>query len=93
MVDLDLDGFDGSSEGCHDADADTLQAGIDDPAGYYVNVHNAAFPGGAIRGQLAPASPNTALPSGGSPLVLLGLQLVAIAGASGVRLVRSTVTR
>lgn len=23
-----------------------------DPAGYYVNVHNAEFPGGAVRGQL-----------------------------------------
>ena len=24
------------------------------PDGYYVNVHNAEYPGGAIRGQLAP---------------------------------------
>lgn len=94
VVDLDLDGFDGSSEGCNDAaDADALQAVIDDPAGYYVNVHNEAFPGGAIRGQLAPASPNTALPSGGSPLVALGLLLVAMAGAGSIRIVRSTISR
>jgi hypothetical protein len=26
-----------------------------DPAGFYVNVHNAAFPGGAVRGQLQAA--------------------------------------
>ena len=25
-----------------------------DPSGYYVNVHNAEYPGGAVRGQLAP---------------------------------------
>jgi hypothetical protein len=95
VVDLDLEGFDGSSEGCNDAaDADTLQAIIDDPAGYYVNVHNEAFPGGAIRGQLAPDSPNTALPTSGSPLVLLlGMLAVAIAMAIGVRTVRATRVR
>ena len=58
VVDLDLDGFEGTSEGCNEAaEADALQAIIDDPAGYYVNLHNEAFPGGAIRGQLAASTP------------------------------------
>jgi hypothetical protein len=93
VVDLDLDGFDGSSEGCNDAaDAATLQAIIDDPAGYYVNVHNEAYPGGAIRGQLAPESPNTAVPSDGLPIAALGLLLVVAAAAAGARVLRSSVT-
>ena len=41
----------GRSAGClTDADADAIAA---NPANYYVNVHNAPFPGGALRGQLA----------------------------------------
>jgi hypothetical protein len=92
VVDLDLDGFDGSSEGCNDAaDAATLQAIIDDPAGYYVNVHTEPYAGGAIRGQLAPDSPNTALAVNPLPLAPFGLLLVVVAGAIGVRLLRSSV--
>jgi hypothetical protein len=92
VVDLDLDGFDGSSEGCNDAaDAATLQAIIDDPAGYYVNVHNEAYPGGAIRGQLAPDSPNTALPAPGFPTVALGALVVLLAVVAGARRTYSSV--
>lgn len=40
----------GSSGGCvASEEADDI---IADPSDYYVNVHNAAFPGGALRGQL-----------------------------------------
>lgn len=39
--------------GCVSADAELIKAIRQDPSGYYVNVHNAEFPPGAIRGQLA----------------------------------------
>ena len=44
---------DGGSEGCISAPgalADEIEA---NPAAFYVNVHNAEFPNGAVRGQLA----------------------------------------
>jgi hypothetical protein len=43
----------GSSSGCTTADPALIQDIIDNPAQYYVNVHNAEFPGGAVRGQLS----------------------------------------
>jgi hypothetical protein len=43
----------GSAKGCTKADAVVIQALMKDPTGYYVNVHNAAFPKGAVRGQLS----------------------------------------
>ena len=43
----------GSSSGCASADPALIQAIIDHPELYYVNVHNAEFPGGAVRGQLS----------------------------------------
>jgi len=93
VVDLDLDGFDGSSEGCNEAaDAATLQAIIDDPSGYYVNVHNEAYPAGAIRGQLTVSSPDTALPTQDPPLGALGALLLLIALAGGLRLARRPAT-
>jgi hypothetical protein len=48
-----------------------------DPAGYYVNIHNADFPGGAIRGPLQ-ASPGTA-----SNVVLFEPVIAKVAGAKG----------
>jgi hypothetical protein len=43
----------GSVKGCKQADAPLITAIMKDPSGYYVNVHNAAFPKGAVRGQLS----------------------------------------
>lgn len=38
--------------GCTTADTDLVRAIIKDPGAYYFNVHNATYPGGALRGQL-----------------------------------------
>jgi hypothetical protein len=89
VVPLDVDGFSGTSEGCVDAGDADLQAIVDDPAGFYVNIHTAEFQGGAIRGQLAAGDepPDTALPAPGavSP-ELLGVLLLVAAAATGLRL-------
>lgn len=42
----------GSSKGCVSLDKDKIKDIIQNPANYYVNVHNAEFPDGAVRGQL-----------------------------------------
>ena len=42
----------GTSSGCASADRSLLVAILVDPSAYYVNVHNADFGGGAVRGQL-----------------------------------------
>lgn len=43
----------GSAKGCKSADAALIKALMQNPANYYVNVHNAEFPKGAVRGQLS----------------------------------------
>ncbi len=43
----------GTSSGCTTANPVLIQDIIDNPEQYYVNVHNAQFPGGAVRGQLS----------------------------------------
>ena len=42
----------GTSSGCVDVERALALAIVQDPAAYYVNVHNADFPAGAVRGQL-----------------------------------------
>jgi hypothetical protein len=44
----------GSSSGCVDGvNQDLIKAIIQNPENYYVNVHNAEYPAGALRGQLS----------------------------------------
>jgi hypothetical protein len=43
----------GSSSGCVSAARALIKAIIQHPENYYVNVHNAEYPAGAIRGQLS----------------------------------------
>ena len=42
-----------SSKGCTDVDQAVIKEIMQNPSNYYVNVHNAEFKGGAVRGQLS----------------------------------------
>lgn len=57
FVGLSAPGSKGASSGCASVDRTLLKAILDDPAGFYVNVHNADFPPGAVRGQLVQTAP------------------------------------
>lgn len=50
VVTIDVTGASGDE--CVAVEPDVLKPIVANPAGYYVNVHNAQFPAGAIRGQL-----------------------------------------
>lgn len=63
--------FGGQLTGTNLFDTD-LAAILANPAGYYVNLHNAFYPAGSLRGQLGVAVPEPAT------LALLGLGIAAI---------------
>jgi hypothetical protein len=57
--------------GCTGADASLVSKIKSQPQNYYVNIHNAAFPNGAVRGQLSSAATSSPAsspaPGGGAP--------------------------
>jgi hypothetical protein len=53
--------------GCVAADPVLLREIRDTPSGFYINIHNGAFPAGAIRGQLDPSSVESLMPFGQGP--------------------------
>ncbi|HEY8574327.1 CHRD domain-containing protein [Phenylobacterium sp.] len=53
VVPLKPPGADGKIKDCATGPADVIKDILQNPGNYYVNVHNAEFRGGAIRGQLS----------------------------------------
>jgi hypothetical protein len=49
----------GVAVGCAHASRDLITAIMQHPANYYVNVHNAPYPDGAVRGQLSACASHT----------------------------------
>ena len=49
---LDTPGFDGGADGCLEISEELRAELRANPSAFYVNVHNDAYPAGAVRGQL-----------------------------------------
>ncbi len=52
LINLNAPNAAGRSSGCLILGQDVLSALINNPAAYYLNIHNSEFPAGAVRGQL-----------------------------------------
>jgi hypothetical protein len=64
--------------GATTTDAATAAAIVANPAAFYVNVHNADFPGGAVRGQLAAFAGN--IPTASTMGLFALIAAMAVAG-------------
>jgi hypothetical protein len=83
VVTLNAPGENGLSTTCTVVDATLMQELINNPQNYYVNVHNANFPDGAIRGQLA-AGPAGAIDTTGTGGAAADTFTVNLSGAEEV---------
>lgn len=97
VVPLDPKTINGANT-CVSAKADLAKAIVANPAGYYVNIHTAAAPGGATRGQLVAMPSGADAGSGGQAgttpgtnvaLIAMMVAGAGLAGAAGWRLVRN----
>jgi hypothetical protein len=52
VVTLGVPDASGAATGCLNLSKELLQRLLHEPSGFYVNVHSAEFPQGAVRGQL-----------------------------------------
>ena len=85
VVPLTAPDANGTATGSAAVDAALMQRMMDNPAGFYVNVHTTDFPAGAVRGQLAAAGgagAPTTMPAAGADdgmrTLMLGLALLAL---------------
>ena len=98
VVPLTAPDANGTASGSAAVDAALMQRMMQNPAGFYVNVHTSDYPGGAVRGQLmmqggegAPATtmPNTGA-SSGTMTLLAGLALLLLLAGLGLNWRRQT---
>ena len=82
---------DGSGEGCVMADMAVAQAILDNPPGYYVNVHSTNYPAGVMRGQLMVWEDSATTTPAGAPI--LPALLLASAALAGLWLGSSALAR